>query len=58
MDNELAARLARLAEAIREMPPGKQHRQVADAFLGVVQRLEETSLIDRGKWDLSPRGVR
>lgn len=58
MDQELAARLARLAEAIRHMPRGNPHRLVVDAFLAVVQWLEDASLIDRAEWDLAARGVR
>lgn len=53
-DNLLLQHLINLADAIREIPPSREHEVIVDRFRQVVTRLEAVDAIQRGSfWNLS-----
>lgn len=56
MDDELDRQLLRLADSIRNLPPGGNEREgVIVAFLAVVRHVEEAGIVRERIWPLRQR---
>lgn len=54
-DTQLTQLLANLADAIREIPKGREHSALAQRFFEVIAHLESKGAVDRGNWNLGSR---